>query len=120
MDEVFMSFYLKAYRIHIFADALRGIGSPQRICFMLDKDGDSLLLVPYSKRDFRSHGVSPDAYSRNRGVEVSSMKLCALLANRHGWDMSKSYRVPGRVSQTRAVVFDLKQAKEIASRRWCE
>ncbi len=33
MSNYYISFYLKAYRIHIFVDALRAIGSTKRICF---------------------------------------------------------------------------------------
>lgn len=54
MTNTYISFYLNANRVHVFIEALRGIGSPKRICFMIDKDGRNLLLVPYGKRDFVS------------------------------------------------------------------
>ena len=115
MDETYISFYLKAYRIRVFVDALRGIGSPQRFCFLIDEKGSSLLLVPHEKRDFKSHRVSPKAYNGNGGVAINSMGLCKLLANRHGWDMSKSYRIPGRISRKQGTaIFDLTKAELIA------
>ena len=39
MSETFLSFYLKANRIHVFVDALREIGQPTNICFMVGPDG---------------------------------------------------------------------------------
>lgn len=114
MSETYISFYLRANRIHVFADALRGIGSPSRICFLLDSDGKALLMVPYAKRDFKSHRVPSKTYSGKAGVEISSMGLCKLVANRHGWDISRSYRVPGRVSSAQALAaFDLEKAEMI-------
>lgn len=114
MSETYISFYLRANRIHVFADALRGIGSPSRICFLLDPDGKTLLMVPYAKRDFKSHLIHPKTYSGKAGVEISSLGLCRLIANRHGWDISRSYRVPGRVSSAQVLAaFDLKNAEVI-------
>ena len=72
MHETHISFYLKANRIRIFVDALRGIGSPSRICFMIEESGETLLVAPYGKRDFRSHAVPPEVYGGTGGMEVSS------------------------------------------------
>lgn len=114
MDDAHISFYLKAYRIHVFVDALRGIGSPQRICFLLNKNATLLLMVPHSKRDFRSHRVPANAYTGNGGVDISSMQLCILLANQHRWDMSRSYRIPGQIlAKQGKAVFDLTKAEMI-------
>ena len=62
MAETHLSFYLKAYRIRIFIDALRGIGSPSRICIMLEENGKRLLIAPYTHKDFRSHRVPSKVY----------------------------------------------------------
>lgn len=111
MDETYISFYLKANRIHVFVNALRGIGCPARICFMISDDGRSLLLAPYKKRDLKSHSVPHDVYSGVGGMEISSMKLCRLLAEMFSWDLSLSYRVPGRIYENKhVVIFDLKKA----------
>lgn len=59
MADVYISFYLKANRIHIFMDTLRSIGSPKRICFMIEENGRTLLIAPYAQKDFKSHEV-PD------------------------------------------------------------
>ena len=117
MGDTNISFYLKLYRIHVFVDSLRGIGSPKRICFMLSEDGNILLITPYLKRDLKSHNVPDKAYSGEGGLEISSYKLCGIIANRHGWDPGQSYRVPGVVYQDKKIAaFDLTKAEPIGKR----
>lgn len=109
-----ISFYFKASRIHIFVNVLRGIGSPSRICFKIDETGQYLLLVPYSKHDFRSHPVSKEVYRGNDSMEVCSMKLCRIIAKLHGLDLDSSYRIPGYVDMDdKIAVFDLSKASLI-------
>ena len=116
MDNTFISFYLKEYKIRVFAEALRGLDSPKRICFMLDEDGNRLLMLPHEKKDFVSHAVPNSVYSGVRRMEVNSKKLCWLFADQHGWDMSRSYRVPGVILADRQVAaFDLTRAEQIAT-----
>lgn len=114
MDERFrsnISFYMKANKVHVFIEALRGLGSPTRICFLLNKEGSSLLVIPYRKRDFKSHAVPKEVYNGCDRMEVNSMKLCKIIANLHGWDMDKSYRIPGMVyPEKRLAVFNLERA----------
>ena len=114
MDERFrsnISFYMKANKVHVFIEALRGLGSPTRICFLLNKEGSSLLVIPYRKRDFKSHAVPKEVYNGRDRMEVNSMKLCKIIANLHGWDMDKSYRIPGMVyPEKRLAVFNLERA----------
>ncbi len=109
-----LSFYLNSSRIHVFIEALRGIGCPDRICFLIDRDGKRLLMLPHTKRDFISHGVPKAVYSGMDSFEISSKKLCEIIALRHGWDLSYSYRVPGVVIEdNRYAVFDLSRAEAI-------
>lgn len=114
MHQTYLSFYLKANRIHVFVDALRGIGSPSRICFMVEENGKTLLIAPYEKRDFKSHGVPPEVYHGAGGIEVSSMKLCHIIANLHHWDLARSYRIPGMIlSDKKVAVFQLTEAEDV-------
>ena len=115
MHETNISFYLKCYRIHVFVDALRGIGSPKRICFMMSENGDSLMVAPYEKRDLKSHSVPSAVYAGSGGMEINSYKLCRLIAGMQGWDLERSYRIPGVVyTNQQAVVFDLRKAEVIS------
>ena len=114
MQETYISFYLKANRIHIFVDALRGLGSPSRICFMIEENGETLLVAPYEKRDFKSHSVPSEVYHGTGCMEVSSMKLCHIIASLHHWDLNRSYRVPGRIREEQKVaIFHLRSAEVI-------
>ena len=112
MKETFLSFYLRTNRIQVFVSALKGIGNPRRICFLLSRDGKSLLLTPYGKRDLKSHSVPASAYQGSGDFRINSYKLCHILAEKHHWDLSRSYRVPGKVCPKRQiVVFDLTSAR---------
>ncbi len=114
MNETFISFYLRANRIHVFVDALRGIGCPKFICFYLQENGRNLVIAPYKKKDFRSHRVPANVYEGTRGMEVSSLKLCQIIAEMYHWDIDQSYRIPGFVLQDRsAAIFSLGQAEVI-------
>ena len=111
MNETYISFYLRSNRIHVFTNALREIGEPSRICFLIGENGHSLLMTPYRKRDFRSHHVPRDVYNGCDSMEISSMKLCRIIAYIHKWNLEHSYRVPGRIYQDKQVViFDLDRA----------
>lgn len=114
MNETYISFYLRSNRIHVFTNALREIGEPSRICFLIGENGHSLLMAPYRKRDFRSHNVPRDVYSGCDSMEISSMKLCRIIAFIHNWDIKQSYRVPGKIfSDEQVVIFNLDGATNI-------
>ena len=114
MTDTYISFYLRNNRIHIFVDALRGIGSPKYVCFMMANDGKNLILCPYKTKDFHSHRVPQDVYRGKRSFELASMRLCQILTIEFGWDRRKSYRIPGRIIEDKQlVIFDLRMASQI-------
>jgi len=114
MNDTCISFYLRTNRIHVFAEALRGIGSPRRICFLIAADGRSLLMRTYENRDLKSHKVPEEVYEGGRSFEISSCKLCRILTELHRWDSKYSYRVPGLIlKERRAVLFSLTEAEII-------
>ena len=114
MGDTYISFYLRANRVHIFVDALRIIGSPKFICFLLNEKNKTLAVIPYKKKDFRSHRVSPDVYDGTDGMEVCSMKLCQIISNLYDWDSGRSYRIPGFVLKDHsAAIFNLRKADVI-------
>ena len=50
----------------------------------------------------------------NGGMEVSSMKLCRIIASLYHWDLDRSYRVPGTVyPEKKVAIFRLKEAELI-------
>jgi len=114
MNDICISFYLRANRIHVFAEALRGIGSPRRICFLISADGRSLLMRAHENRDLKSHKVPEEVYQGGRSFAVSSCRLCRILAELHRWDPGYSYRVPGLIlRERRAALFLLARASII-------
>lgn len=109
-----ISFYLRNNRIHVFIDSLRGIDSPKFISFLIDETGNNLVLTPYSKKDFHSHRVPMSVYQGKKGFNLTSIRLCRILALKFGWDMNKSYRVPGfLINHQKIVVFNLQKAEPI-------
>lgn len=114
MSETFLSFYLKANRIHVFVDALREIGQPTNICFMVGPDGKTLIVKPYPRKDFHSHRVPQDVYKGKKSMEVSSLQLCRIMAEMQCWNTNYSYRVPGVIHpQQKICVYHLDQAERI-------
>ena len=83
---------------------------------MTDDEEKTLLILPHDKRDFLSHSVPPKVYIGTSGMEVNSKRLCRIIAEQHGWDMSKSYRVPGIIIPDKKVaVYRLGDAETINS-----
>lgn len=114
MNVIHISFYLRTSRIHVFAEALRCIGSPNRICFMLPADGQTLIIRAHKNRDFLSHQVPQNVYMGKSSLEISSWKLCRILAELHSWDLNHSYRVPGAVRKDQnSILFYLAKAELI-------
>ena len=111
---MYISFYLRSNRIHIFVDALRAIGSPERICFLMNESGDKLILAPYGKRDLLSHKVSQEIYNGRDRLDISSFKLCTIISRMYNWDCSKSYRVIGKlINAHNVIMYDLNKATVI-------
>ena len=114
MNDTYISFYLRANRVHIFVDALRKIGHPKYICFMIEENGKTLVLAPYPKKDFYSHRVPPAVYNGSKSMEVSSLRLCRILADLYKWNLDASYRVPGTIIQkSNIAIFYLGEAEII-------
>ena len=118
MSDSYISFYLKANRIHLFVKAQRDLGCPNRVCFLLDPDGKTLVMVPHAKRDLISHSISADTYRGMKYMEVCSKKLCRILARSHDWDLDSSYRIPGIVFIDQHIAkYDLTRAQLIKTQK---
>ena len=117
MHETFISFYLAGGRVHIKADAVRGIGEPPFVRFLIAEDGKSMVMEPYNRKVFASMRVPPTMYKKTgqrARMEIKCAPVCRYLAACLGWDESSTYRVPGRIlPQQRFVLFDLTSAYSI-------
>jgi len=117
MYETYISFYLSTGRVHIRSEALRQIGEPQFVRFLLSNDGRSMIMEPYHKKVFVSMRVPAGVYGKGekrRKMEPRCMPLCRLLADHLGWGEGASYRIPGRVLPQQGIAkFDLTKAVPI-------
>ena len=111
----YVSFYLKDGKIHVYADAIRSLGSPNYIRFLLGKDGSSMIMEPYHKKEFQSIRVKKNN-SISHNLCFRCKPLCRLLENALGWNDSQSYRIPGKIiTSQRIILFDLARAAVISS-----
>ena len=113
-----VSFYLRSNTVRVFIGALREIGEPQFIRFLINEERMELVLQPYHRKEFQSFRVPEGLYHPDSGkyknMCVHSQAFCRLVAMRLGWDLSVSYRVPGTViRQHRIIVFHLRRAQQI-------
>lgn len=99
--------------IRIPRSALRGIGDPKFVRFLVKNDGTSLIMEPNVRMDLKSHRV-PLHKGEHWKLEITSTRLCRLLQSKTGWVDGESYRVPGLVYvNQRKAVFDLESAETI-------
>ena len=110
----YISFYLRSNKIHIFSAALREIGTPRYIRFLVHAEKLQLVMQAYHKKEFISFRVPKEGIFTYGSMEVASKAFCQLVAVRLGWDITKSYRIPGIVYPAqKIVVFDLTKSIEI-------
>lgn len=99
----------------MYADAIRFLGKPNYIRFLLNKDGSSMLMEPYHKKEFQSIRVHKDLDREPQKLQFRCRPLCRLMAYTLTWETEKSYRIPGRyVPAQGVVVFDMTKATVIS------
>ena len=87
---------------------------PNYIRFLLNRDGSSMIIEPYYKKEFQSIRVSKVTDKRTNKMQFRCKPLCRLLQNTLGWNESYSYRVAGKfIPGQSIVVFDLTTAEVI-------
>ena len=116
-SQTFLSFYLRSITIRVFNAAVRSIGQPRFIRFMLNTETMQMVMLPAYKKDFQSFRVPKGLYSShvgNQAMMVHSQKFCHILAEQLGWNENHSYRVPGTVFEDQQIArFDLSRANMI-------
>lgn len=117
--DTYISFYLAGGRLHIQPEALRKIGCPSFVRFLMSADGLSMIMEPYNRKVFASMRVPKGLYGKSEKrsrMEVKCAPFCRLLAHHLGWDESCSYRIQGKVYQNQCIVkYDLNTAYAINS-----
>ena len=113
-EYTYISFYLNENKIHVFCDSVRAIGEPTYVRFLLNKDGTSMIMEPYDKKEFQSMRVPKAVYNKSGRMDFRSTGFCRLLSQRFGWERTHSYRIPGKIiTKQRLVLFDLTRAVKI-------
>ncbi len=117
-EPVYLSFYLSSNTVYIFCGALRKMGRPAYVRFLIDANAMRLAMQPYHKMEFTSFRVPKALYDDQPGKHVSfrihSRAFCQLIAVKMGWDADKSYRIPGAIySKCSTACFNLADAREI-------
>ena len=118
-NRTFISFYLRSDSIHIFVKALRKIGNPRYVRFLINGDDLKMVMQPHDRKEFISFRVPASIYGDKReprkAFQVRSRAFCALMAARLEWDTSLSYRVPGEIYPNQKIVrYDLNKAIPIS------
>ena len=110
-NKTYVSFYLKDGVAHVYTEAIRFLGQPNYIRFLLNGDGTSMIMEPYHKKEFQSIRVRKDKDQTLKKMRFHCRLFCRLLTYTLNWDAEKSYRIPGRfVPAQHIVVFDLTKA----------
>ena len=117
MYDTFISFYLSGGRLHIQSDALRKIGCPSFVRFLMNEDGCSMVMAPYNRKVFASMRVPKGVYDKSlkrNQMEIKCAPFCRLMAQHLGWEADCSYRIQGKVyASQRIVKYDLHTAYAI-------
>lgn len=120
-NKTYISFYLKDGAIRVYTEAIRFLGQPNYVRFLLNGDGSSMVMEPYHKKEFQSIRVRKNADRKLKKMHFSSAYLCRLMTFALGWNPEKSYRVPGRyIPAQKIVVFDMTKATIINSTNYTE
>lgn len=93
------------------------MGRSAYVRFLINADTMQMIMQSYHKKEFTSFRVPKTLYmdlpGKHNSLRIRSRAFCRLLAARMGWDVDKTYRVPGIVySKCHMVRFDLVKAVE--------
>ena len=113
-NKTYVSFYLKDGVINVYTDAIRFLGEPNYIRFLLNRDGSSMIMQACHKKEFQSIRVHKNVDRSLMQTRFCSAAMCRLMTYALGWEKNKSYRVPGKyIPAQKIVVFDMTQAEII-------
>lgn len=117
-ENTYISFYLRYNTVHVFVNAVREIGRPKFVRFLVNGNEMMMVMQPHYRKEIVSFRV-PDSilmnsYGTHDAFQIHSKAFCQVLSGKMGWDSSCSYRIPGKIYPKQQIVrFDLKQAELI-------
>ncbi len=111
-EATYISFYFRCNTIRIFKKTMRTLGSPKFIRFRVHENGRYMLLEPFDRiTQSSTFRVPSNLEDENGNMDIHSKPFMWVIAKQMGWDITRSYRVPGEVYQSeKIVVFDLTKA----------
>lgn len=112
-EKTHLSFYLAYNTFRVFTDAVRHVGCPGYVRFLINPDDLRMAMEAYDKKGLTSFKVPGKLFSDTKGtsMRIHSKRFCHLLADKMGWDVTRSYRIPGDIfPRQQVVIFDLSQA----------
>lgn len=107
----YLSLYGKCGKIHVFKSSLRALGYPRFIRFRLNPDG-RILLEPHDRISLTSFRVPKriDGVEAEQ-MEVSTTALIRAVFREFNFDLSKSYRLEGKLyEEQRVAIFNIASA----------
>ncbi|MCF0238805.1 MAG: hypothetical protein HUK24_09405 [Sphaerochaetaceae bacterium] len=111
--DTYISFYLSKCTFRLFKSALRQIGNPPYIRFLVSNKDMSIVMQAFDEKTQISFKISEKmlAKGNSQSLVVHSKRLCSILASVMGWDVTKNYRIKGRIYPSQQLVkFDLSTA----------
>lgn len=111
-EATYISFYHRCNTVRVFKKTMRALGSPKFIRFRVHENGRYMLLEPFDRISQNStFRVPVNLEDENGNMDIHSKPFTRAIAKKMGWDITRSYRIPGEVYQSeKIVVFDLTKA----------
>ena len=118
-NKIGISFSLERGRVLIHRSALRSIGMPSNIRFLLNT-GAKKVAVQVCEAIDRDSFTVPNLEDTG-SYEICSMNFINVLYRLAGWKKEKSYRIYGNVfAKNRLVEYDLSDATEITDEEFVD
>ena len=112
-ENTYISLYGKCGKIHIFKQTIRAIGQPRFIRFRINPDG-RILLEPFNRITLTSFRVPKDLDDMYEKMEVSTTALIRVIFKEFNFDLTRSYRIEGRVYEEKHIaIFHIASAEQI-------
>ena len=113
-DATYLTIHMNPYYIRVFRNALKTIGTPPYVRFLIEPETARMAMTAYDRKSFTSFKVSARAVlygNKSDCVKIHSHLLCKALFRQFGWDTTRTYRIPGKMfPEQKVVVYSLSEA----------
>lgn len=113
-DDTYMTIHMNPYYIRVFRNALKAVGMPRYVRFLMEPDSARMAMTAYGRKEFTSFKVPNGAMvhgSKSGCVKIFSHVLCKSIYRQFGWDPTRTYHIPGKLfPEQKTVVYNLSDA----------